>query len=69
VRVVDRRRGELGRLDDLLATGGHDLYVVNGRFGEVLIPAVGRFVLAIDPGAGVMTVDLPEGLVAEVDDL
>lgn len=69
LRVVDRRRGELGRLDDLLATGGHDLYVVNGRFGEVLIPAVGRFVLAIDPGAGVMTVDLPEGLVAEVDDL
>ncbi|MDX9708287.1 MAG: ribosome maturation factor RimM [Trichloromonas sp.] len=69
LRVVDRRRGELGRLDDLLATGGHDLYVVNGRFGEVLIPAVGRFVLDVDPDAGVMTVDLPEGLVAEADDL
>jgi len=69
LRVVDRRRGELGRLDDLLATGAHDVYVVNGRFGEVLIPAVGRFVLDVDPDAGVMTVDLPEGLVAEVDGL
>lgn len=69
LRVIDRRRGELGQLDDLLATGGHDVYVVNGRFGEVLIPAVGRFVLDIDLDAGVMSVDLPEGLVAEVDDL
>ena len=69
LRVVDRQRGELGQLDDLLATGAHDLYVVNGRFGEVLIPAVGRFVLDIDLDAGVMSVDLPEGLVAEVDDL
>jgi 16S rRNA processing protein RimM len=43
--------------------------VVNGRFGEVLIPAVGRFVLDIDLDAGVMSVDLPQGLVAEVDDL
>lgn len=69
LRVVDRRRGELGRLDDLLATGAHDVYLVNGRFGEVLIPAVGRFVLDVDLDAGVMSVDLPEGLVAEVDDL
>lgn len=69
LRVVDRQRGELGQLDDLLATGAHDLYVVNGRFGEVLIPAVGRFVLDIDLDAGVMSVDLPQGLVAEVDDL
>lgn len=69
LRVVDRQRGELGQLDDLLATGGHDLYVVNGRFGEVLIPAVSRFVLHVDLDAGVMSVDLPDGLVAEVDDL
>jgi len=69
LQVVDRQRGTLGRLDDLLATGAHDVYVVNGRFGEVLIPAVGRFVLAIDLDAGIMSVDLPEGLVAEVDDL
>ncbi|MDY0268271.1 ribosome maturation factor RimM [Trichloromonas sp.] len=69
LRVVDRLRGELGRLDDLLATGAHDIYVVNGPFGEVLIPAVGPFVLAVDLDAGLMTVELPEGLVPEADDL
>lgn len=69
LRVIDRNRGELGLLEDIMETGAHDVYVVQGRFGEVLIPAVGRFVLEIDPAAGTMMVDLPEGLVPEADDL
>ncbi len=69
LKVVDQRRGELGILEHLLATGAHDIYVVNGRFGEVMIPAVGRFVLKVDLAAGRMIVDLPEGLVAETNEL
>jgi 16S rRNA processing protein RimM len=67
--VVDRRRGEIGRLNDLFATAAHDIYVVTGPFGEVLIPAVKKFVLEIDQQKKIMLVDLPDGLVAEVDTL
>ncbi len=69
LRVVDRTRGELGTLDELMVTGAHDIYVVNGRFGEVMIPAVGQFVLEIDLESGQMTVDLPEGLVSNADEV
>ena len=67
--VIDRRRGEIGRLNDLFATAAHDIYVVTGPFGEVLIPAVKKFVIEIDQQKKTMLVDLPDGLVAEVDTL
>jgi 16S rRNA processing protein RimM len=69
LKVVDRTRGELGVLEELLVTGAHDIYVVNGRFGEVMVPAVSPFVLDIDLESGQITVDLPEGLVPEADEV
>lgn len=65
LRVIDRTLGDLGVLDDLLVTGAHDIYVVHGRFGEVMIPAVSQFIDKIDREAGQLLVDLPEGLVSE----
>jgi 16S rRNA processing protein RimM len=61
--------GELGTLDDLFTTAAHDIYVVNGRFGEVLIPAVDEFVVEVDLPGRRMSVDLPEGLVRESDEV
>lgn len=61
--VVDSRLGELGTLDAYFTTAAHDTYVVNGRYGEVLIPVVDAFIREIDPDARRMTVELPEGLV------
>jgi len=69
LNVVDRQRGTLGTLDDLFTTPAHDIYVVNGPYGEVLIPAVAALVIAIDLEARQMTVDLPEGLIPDADDL
>jgi 16S rRNA processing protein RimM len=69
VMVVDLRLGELGTLDDLFTTAAHDIYVVNGRFGEVLIPAVDEFVVEVDLPGRRMSVDLPEGLVRESDEV
>jgi 16S rRNA processing protein RimM len=69
LKVIDRARGDLGVLDDLLVTGAHDIYVVHGRFGEVMIPAVSQFVIKIDREAGQLLVDLPEGLVPETDEV
>ncbi len=67
--VVDKVRGELGTLEDMFSTAAHDVYVVRGPLGEILIPAVDEFVLDVDPEGGRMTVDLPEGLVPEPDEV
>lgn len=68
LEVVDAHHGLLGQLDDLLTTAAHDTYVVNGPFGEVLIPVVKQFVKKIDLENGLVQVDLPEGLVPEGND-
>jgi 16S rRNA processing protein RimM len=65
LRIVDQDRGDIGTLKDIYSTAAHDTYIVDGRFGEVLIPVVKEFVLDIDLEAGVVTVALPQGLVPE----
>lgn len=67
--VVDRRLGEIGTMSDVFATAAHEVYVVDGRYGEVLIPAVPAFILNVDVVSRRVEVDLPEGLVTELDDL
>lgn len=69
LQVIDRTRGVLGRLEDLFTTAAHDIYVVRGPLGEILIPAVDAFVGRIDLDAGTMEVDLPDGLIPGADDL
>ena len=60
VRTVDG--DDLGELSEILETGSNDVYIVVGSEGEILVPAVSQFVCEIDIDAGVMVVDLPEGL-------
>jgi 16S rRNA processing protein RimM len=69
LKVVDRSRGEIGTLEDLFTTPAHDIYVVHGRYGEVLIPAVEEFVVEVDLEGRRMVVDLPEGLIQEPDEV
>lgn len=64
-RVIDRQYGDLGLLVKMFTTGAHDTYVVRGGYGEVLIPAVKKFILSIDLEQKLIQVDLPEGLVPE----
>lgn len=57
----------LGRITGVIATGGHDLYVLQPdglpvKEKEILLPAVKEFIKEIDPGRGRMVVDPPEGL-------
>ena len=61
--VVSAKGEKLGILSDVLATGAHDVYVVKGDKGEILVPAVEQMVKKIDLKKGVMVVDLPPGLV------
>lgn len=63
--VIDRRVGHLGKLVRIFTTAAHDVYVVEGNCGEVLIPAVKQFVLAVTPEKGEIHVDLPDGLIPD----
>jgi len=63
LQVVDSEAGVLGTLEAMLETGAHDIYVVQGDGGEVMIPAVEAFIEEIDLQTGQMKVTLPAGLV------
>ncbi len=64
-RVVDHARGELGTVTDTIVTGANDVWVVNGPFGEVLIPVIDDVVDEIDFDARRITVRLLDGLLPE----
>jgi 16S rRNA processing protein RimM len=67
--AVDRQLGELGTLEDLFSTAAHDIYIVQGPYGEVMIPAVPQFLVEVDAEKRRVLFDLPEGLVSKNDDL
>lgn len=61
VWTTDGRR--LGKVTDILATGSNDVYVVQGPFGEVLVPAIEDVIIDIKPNEGRMTIELLEGMI------
>lgn len=63
LQVDDSKLGKIGRVSALLETAAHDIYVVEGDYGEVMIPAVEPFIDEIDITAGRIRVTLPAGLV------
>ena len=48
IRVETESGQWLGQVVEVLKTGANDVYVVHGAEGEVLVPAVGNVVLALD---------------------
>lgn len=67
--VVDRRRGELGRIEEMFTTPAHDILVVRSSQGEVLIPAIAPFLCQVDSETAQLRVDLPDGLVPYLDEI
>ncbi|AEF93974.1 Ribosome maturation factor rimM [Desulfotomaculum nigrificans CO-1-SRB] len=64
LKVIDERGQELGKVADVLRTGANDVYVVKRDQGkDILIPALKSVVKKIDVPAGLMQVELPEGLI------
>ena len=60
---VHTQEGEfLGRITDILTTGGNDVYVVSHDHGEILIPAIKSVIKQVNLDEGVAIVNLPEGL-------
>ena len=62
MEVLEKDGARLGVLDSIIETGANDVYVIKDGTKEILAPALPWVVLSIDLEAGVMTVDLPEGL-------
>ncbi len=57
----------LGTITDVLFTGANEVYVVkpvatSGRSKDILIPAIADVVQTVDLEEGVLTVEVPEGL-------
>jgi 16S rRNA processing protein RimM len=61
LEVVNEDGRALGRLEDVIATGAHPIYVVRGE-RELLVPASPHVLRRVDLEAGVITVALPRGL-------
>ena len=53
----------LGKLTEVLETGANDVYIVESpRYGEILIPVTAETIVKTDVNAGIVIVNLPEGL-------
>ena len=52
----------LGRVVEILPTGGNDVYVVRGEQGELLVPAIADVVQQIDVAADRVVVSLLDGM-------
>jgi len=53
---------ELGFLSEVLHFGHHDIWKVDGCFGEVLIPAVKEFIISVDVTSHLIVIRRVEGL-------
>ena len=54
---------DFGILTEVMQTGANDVYCIDHNGVEVLIPAIKQCVLDVDMGAGLMTIDLMDGLI------
>lgn len=66
MEVLDRVRGDIGAVSEVIVTGANDVLVVaGGPFGEVLVPVIDDVVVSIDDASNVIHVTLLDGLIDE----
>jgi 16S rRNA processing protein RimM len=63
--VTDVERGLLGEIVELIVTGANDVWVVDGPYGEVLLPVIDDVVLELDWAARSVSVRLLPGLLPD----
>lgn len=62
ISVSDEVHGDLGKIVDVIVTGANDVFVVQGPFGEILIPVIDDVVLDLDEDSRTARVKLLRGL-------
>lgn len=65
IEVVDEARGSLGEVVEVIETGANDVWVVEGPFGEVLLPVIDDVIVSFDEDEGIARVRLLDGLLPE----
>jgi 16S rRNA processing protein RimM len=61
--VHDKKHGELGEIIEIKELPQQDIAVVHYKFKELMFPLNDDFIIEIDGEAGILRVDLPDGLV------
>ncbi len=59
---------KIGRVKKVFSTGANDVYVVQGKRGEIFLPATEEVIQSVDCEKGVMKVNRKEGLWEEEDE-
>ncbi len=60
VEVIDAKSGEVyGKVTDIINRGASDIYVVDTKNGERMIPAVDEFIVSVDVNSGVFVNTIP----------
>ncbi|HUV52130.1 MAG TPA: ribosome maturation factor RimM [Dehalococcoidia bacterium] len=60
--VVTTKGQRLGQVTDIMATASNDVYIVEGKRGDILIPAIDDVVKSIDLKKGTIIIEAIEGL-------
>jgi 16S rRNA processing protein RimM len=63
--LTDSVRGAIGTVVDVIVTGANDVWVVDGPFGEVLLPVIPQVIGEVDELAMTAEVTLLPGLIEE----
>ena len=68
--AVETAEGKrIGKVKEIFATGANDVYVVEGKRGEIFLPATEEVILSVDREKGVMKVTRMEGLWEDEDEV
>ncbi len=62
LNVVTTEGKKVGKVIDIMTTPGNDVYIVKGKKGEILIPAIEDVVKSIDLKKGRIVIEAIEGL-------
>jgi 16S rRNA processing protein RimM len=69
MRVETQGGKRIGEVKEIFPTGANDVYVVEGKRGEILLPATEEVIRSIDLKKGVMKVVRMEGLWEDEDEV
>ncbi len=68
LRVVEEDGTELGKVKEILSPGANDVWVVQRpKKADILLPYIASVVKEVDLEAGVIRVEIPEGLIDDED--
>jgi 16S rRNA processing protein RimM len=67
--VLTEEGKQIGRVKEIFSTGAHDVFIVEGKKGEIFLPAVENVIKSIDCEKGIMKVHSRGGLWKAEDEI